>query len=174
MKTNIQNNIGEKTYEALRNLVNNSWLTQIKMGNENLQYYDIMTEFCTVQLKGARQTGQSTAIARLCCELFNNAILFSLKQKQIEQLREKFLSFLEKENVTKITQNLIELNHGNSIYRFFGNLSPTYLRGVGKVEAIIIDNASFANPEQIDELKKQCYFCGDLRRKEPFFFIQVG
>lgn len=171
MKVVSDQDPGQKTYIALKNLVDNSWYMQRK-AYENGLYKNgsigFLKEFCTVKMCTARRSGHSTAIARLCCEYFNKAILFCHNQQTAENLHLQFRPYVN--NITKELKDFIELNNGESKYHFFstGNLQGT--RGI-ETEAMIIDCASFMSEKKKEEIEDLAIVY--LRPPAPFFLIYV-
>ena len=168
MKVHLDTDLNQKTYIALKNLVDNSWYMQTQAYEEGLHQNcsSFLNEFCTVKMCTARRSGHSTAMVRLCCEYFNKAVIFLPTEKMIDNIGQLFRPYVD--NITDQRRSRISINNGESEYHICTNTNQ--IRGV-EAEAIFVDCASFISSAKMEDIEAVAKGC--LRPPAPFFLIYV-
>jgi len=157
MKIKPNDLICQNTYNALKLLVNNCYYSQTTSPQYCQSDLAASKEMYTVCLKTSRQSGHSTALAKLGVEYFNDAIFLSCNLAMAKSLKDKVQQECIKENGTaanvfpKITAQHIETLECNY---YFGSInSIDSLRGISS-EAILIDGTFGLSPSQKDKIYK--------------------
>ena len=179
-KSILSYKISDNTYEALKLLVENSYLIQtIQRPDVLIDEKAWLKEYCTIRFSTSRQAGHSRAIARLACNYFDNVLFIT----PIRQMWVHIQNILQEQldgKITKSTASSIETNTGRydfvlcpmGNYRAY-DINSFRSQVVGhECEAIIVDCSNLISPAVEENIYKICAPCMVNHRQKFFIFAE--
>lgn len=161
-----------RTYQALTNLYINCRNIQEIESVKLLRNRDQLAhakEFGTISMCGSRQSGHTTAIARLLNNLTGKWIVIDPNLAMSKRKAPIFRSKLDKHRIKKCTKHNITAE--NIDIDFISIHQIDNMRGL-EVDGLIVDCACFIKRKQKEELYRTCLPC--MKFKDYVFFMFIG
>jgi len=182
----MNDKIGNRTYQALKNLYLNSKEMQdetIKLGFRENDQLAFAKEYCTIKLCGPRRSGHSEAIAKFIKEYYaGNWAIITINLHNSEFMRERIRWELQKPNskcnfnptIYKLTASNITIKNGPDISTIHLMSNHTFdyeLKGLN-LTGIIVDCASFLSKSKMEELYRVGMPCMYAHKYQFFIFVE--
>ena len=173
----VESKIYENTNEALNNLVENCFLSQLTCPPFISDHGGYAKEYCTVKMTTSRGCGHSTSLANVALKYFNEVIFLSPKLDMAHRLNKIVMSKYyklvgeeeAKSSVVKHTSDHIEFTDG--LYYFGNSTRLASMKGI-TAEAILIDGTFGLNEARENEIYQTFYPVMVKYPQKFFIFVQ--